>query len=554
MRIFRRFIHIKKIPSLYWGNNERTKGFGTKELLAKLNLIYYPHSGLVHWLPLGLQMRNKIETIIRKHMDEIGFEEIELSSLTDTALWKVSGRLDTNKELFSVDSKFLLSPTSEEEITALVKKTTSSYKQFPLLFYQIGNKYRNEKRPRGGLLRGKEFLMKDGYSFDLSEEAAMNTYHSVFGAYEKIFDDLRLPYVKAEADSGDIGGTLSHEWHYLDVTGEDTIFECNHCHSTSNIEKTLSYAKPINQFHPVDVKYFRTTDHSTLVCAYYPRGRVLDTNFIKNEVDIDLDSDISEEELLEDFSDQETLPSKKFLRIMDSRLSSRSELPEFPILFLSRASFTTLTDIPIVQAIDGEICTSCNKGELKASKSIEVGHTFYLGDKYSRPFECSVIMPETGRQDLIMGCYGIGVSRIIGAIGEVNRDEKGLRWPAIIAPWHVTTIEAVDGDYNELYEQLNENDIDYKLDHSDNNLGKKCAQSNLLGIPLVLIVGRDFPIVKIEPRGKRFTDDLDWKKLYESKHEEFQWTVNCDREGNDVSHSVHKDGAIAVIKSLLKDM
>lgn len=558
--IIKRFLHIKKVPKLY-GNQlskfKYSKDIPTHELLTKLGFITYPRSGLVNWSKSGLLIQNKISSIIRSRMDEIGFEELSLSLISYKKLWQETGRWDKSTEIFKLEGdEYLLVPTAEEEITDYINKNLESYKQLPILMYQINPKFRNEKRPRGGLLRGKEFLMKDAYSFDLDESNAMNTYEKVVGAYHKIFGDLKIPYVKAQADSGDIGGSLSHEWHYINETGEDTVFKCNECNHTSNVEKTLSYPKDYDESAEISVKYFITTDKSTLICAYYPSNRIIEPKFIQNEIpDLDL-NETNQDEILKEFETEDL--SKRVIRIMDSRLTSRSRFPDFPIGFINRSLITTLTDIPIVLAEEGEICAQCEDGEISAQNAIEVGHTFYLGDKYSKPLNCNIDVPTAeggmNKQTIMMGCYGIGISRIIAAIAQINRDSKGLNWPRSIAPWEVTAVEIGQDEERtkEVFKLLNHGKIDYRLDDRNESMGKKLKQSNLMGIPLSIILGKHYPMVEIEVRGKKYQDT--WKHAYEKHKDEYDWKVEYDDGNNDVKHYVHKVGLITVVNSLLKDM
>lgn len=575
MIIIKRFLHIKTVPKSY-GNQlskfKYSKQIPTHEVLTKLGYITYPRAGLVNWSKMGLLIQNKISQIIRQRMDEIQFEEVSLSLISHKELWKLTNRWDQEEIFKLVGDEYLLVPTAEEEITNYVKKQfLESYKNFPLALYQINPKFRNEKRPRGGLLRGKEFLMKDAYSFDLNESEAMKTYEKVVGAYHKIFQDLGIPYVKAEADSGDIGGSLSHEWHYLNSSGEDTVFECNECHNVSNMEKALSYPKEIDETIEVSVKYFTTEDKSTLICAYYPSNRVLEPKFIQNEIpDIDLDS-------INDLSEFNHDISTRIVRIMDSRLSSRSKFPDFPISnFINRSLITTLTDIPIVLAQEGEICGHCEEGKLSASSAIEVGHTFYLGDKYSKPLDLEVDVPTLNnsieKQRIMMGCYGIGISRIIAAIAEINRDEKGLKWPRSIAPWEVTVVEVSkqkqlknvndnnhhnnpQDNFQEIYNILNQANVDYRLDNRSDSMGKKLKQSDLLGIPLSIILGNQYPIIEIEVRGnKKNNNNNSWLQSYTENKGQFDWKVETDAQGNDTKHYIHKDGLVTVVNSLLNDM
>ena len=224
-----RFTHTSTVPKLYLNNVELSgndlTGIPTHELFTKFGFINHPKPGLVHWLPVGLAISQNVSRVIHRRMRECNAEEINLSLLSSSQLWQETGRWD-NSELFklkdSSKNDFCLVATCEEEITKLIGANLNSYKNLPLLYYQINEKFRDEKRPRSGLLRGREFLMKDAYSFDLNEEAAMKTYNKVVDAYYKIFQDLRIPFVKADADTGEIGGTLSHEWHYLHKVGEDT--------------------------------------------------------------------------------------------------------------------------------------------------------------------------------------------------------------------------------------------------------------------------------------------------------------------------------------------
>ncbi|CAI5755530.1 unnamed protein product [Candida verbasci] len=523
---------IKRVPKFY-GNVKINNRLPTYELLSKLNIVSHPSSGFVNWSSIGLLIEHKISNLIRKHLNSIHGEEVKLSLISNKELWERTGRWE-NTEIFKLDNDKLLVPTSEEQITDHVDKNLKSYKELPILLYQINTKFRNEKRPRGGLLRGKEFLMNDGYSFDIDEKNAMKSYNSIVEAYHKIFTDLRVPYIKANADSGDIGGDLSHEWHYIDKTGEDLVFTCDSCGNISNIEKTLSIGE---SQYDVDVKYFTTNDRNTLICAYYPKGRILEPKFIKSE--LELPEDLIETTDLTEFSDI----SKRVIRIMDSRLTSRSNFPDFPIDFVNRSLITTLTDIPIVLAQEGETCHECEEGKLNSSPAIEVGHTFYLGDKYSKPMNCKIDIPEgnkTKSVNLMMGCYGIGISRIIAAIAEINRDEQGLRWPSIISPWNITIVS------KDHYDFIKTLDFDYRLDDRDENFSKKINLSNSLGIPLIVILGRSFPICEIEIRGKLYSQS--WKEQYPKLKDKYQWTVNNGK------HFVHKDGLTSIVNILLNDM
>lgn len=489
-----------------------------------------------------------------------------MSALSPAALWQQTGRW-TGTELFklhdSSGSEYCLAATCEEDITAVAAAQIASYKSLPLLYYQINTKFRDEKRPRAGLLRGREFIMKDAYSFDVSPEAAMESYEEMVAAYHRVFSELRVPYVKAEASTGDIGGSLSHEWQYVHPSGEDTLFRCTGCDAVLNVEKTLSFPAedPANgkAGGPVSVEYFVTDDKNTLVCAYFLSDRTLLPNLLQDEVpEIDLKCGLTQDQILALFSGEDALLSKNVIRVMDLRLHSRSNFPDFPIKFVSRALITTLTDIPIVEAVHGEICGQCSEGVLESSRAIEVGHTFYLGEKYSKPLQCTVSVPgNDGTLETVnafMGCYGIGVSRLIAAIGEINRDLMGFRWPACIAPWSATVINAsTDFSKSErVVSELHDAGVDVRCDDREGlGLGRKIKETKLVGIPLVVIVGKNFPIVEVEIRGKKYNDL--WKSLFAQDSE--GWEVEYLEDGtSDIKHKVHIERLGSVVASLLKDM
>lgn len=554
-----------KLPTLSI-NSELPKDLSSipsHELFVKSGFFHHPRPGLVHWLPIGFMILLKVENVIRKRMVEIEGEEVMLSSLSSRELWEKTGRWK-NSELYKLkdsnDDEYCLAATCEEEITSLVKSTLKSYKELPQLYFQINKKYRDERRPRLGLLRGREFIMKDAYSFDVDEASALDMYEKVVGGYYKIFEDLKIPFVKADADTGDIGGSLSHEWHYLHKTaGEDTLFTCDECKNSSNVEKTTLFPHEVQKGVEVNVRYYKTLDSGSLVCVYYPSGRDLEEGLLKLAVvDIDLDSGASPEPaetdskcdaLLTEFSSDDM--SKKVIRIMDSRLDHTSRLPDFPIPFINRSFITTLFDTPVVSAQEGEICGICENGTLQKHKSIEVGHTFYLGEKYTKPLDLSITLP-TGKKLVVMGCYGIGVSRIVAAIGETLRDSKGFKWPNIIAPWSATVIKASDVETS-LFDQLDSSEISYKIDSRKLGLGKKIKDSNLIGIPLTVIIGKNYPNIEIEVRGERFSSSpLEWEIL--KSNSSFNWEVIPSINDKPEKHIVHISGFIPVIKAILKDM
>lgn len=530
----------------------------THDVLTRLRYVTSPKPGLVHWMPMGMLVLNKTKQLVARQMQRAGAHEVSLSPLSHLELWQKTGRWG-GSELFKLKdsggSEYCLAPTGEEEITTLVKQQVASYKSLPLLYYQIGTKFRDEKRPRGGLLRGREFVMKDAYSFDVDEPAAMAAYHSMVQAYRAVLGALKVPFVQADADLGDIGGPLSHEWHYVHPSGEDTLFVCDGCGHTLNVEKTLSYPVEEQLHSDVAVRYYTTHDRTTLVCAYYPALRVIRPSFLADTIaDLDLSGALAEADVLALFQDRESLLDKRVVRVMDSRLDLRLNFPDFPVPFANRSLVTTLTDVPIVEAHAGELCSHCSDGTLHAERAIEVGHTFYLGDKYTKALQCTVEVPQAdgsvAAQNVLMGCYGIGISRIIAAAADINRDRAGLRWPAAIAPWQVTVVAAAEGSAAaEVAHALEAAGIDARVDdRAKIGLGRKIRDSNATGIPLVAIVGKQYPQVELEVRGLRRS------RLWEAEHSRQAFAWDVDASGAAEKHVVGHENVPRVAAALLADM
>lgn len=514
---------IKTVPKFYLTkfHEPQITNIPTNELLLKFGFLSSTKPGLNNWMPIGLLILNKLRNIIDRNLEGYA-EQVSLSLLTSSELWKRTERWN-NTELFklkdSSNNDYCLSPTSEEEITQLVKNNITSYKDLPVTYYQIHEKFRDEIRPRMGLLRSREFLMKDAYSFSVDEQGALQDYNTMIEVYHNIFNELKVPYVKAVADSGDIGGSLSHEWHYIDETGEDTVFECNHCHNISNIEKTLSLPQKQKSDNTRSV-YIRNGD--THLKVLYPETRNFDLKLLKLT-----------------YPQAETVGyiPEQYQIVYDSRLTEKG--------------------IPVVSAEEHEICYECKQGELSTTRAIEVGHTFYLGTKYSRPLDLSINIPDSNgkvlRQYVRMGCYGIGMTRIIAAIAQINRDTRGFSWPASLSPWTATVIQApgFKAPIDDIFQDLNTNNIDYRLDDRKLNLSTKIKHSNYVGIPLTIIIGKSYPLVEIEIRGKRYSANAKWRNHY--KNSDFEWNA-IETNGVDIKHIVHKDGLSTVLRHLLSDM
>lgn len=533
----------------------------TTQLLVKLGFIRQPHAGITQWLPLGLKTLRNIEELIRKKLDDAGVLEVSLSSLSHSSLWQKTNRW-ANDELYKLNEDYCLAATAEEDITALVKEYAQSYKNLPLQVYQINRKYRDEKRARGGLLRGREFIMKDAYSFDVSKTEALKSFNKFNEIYLSIFQSLKIPFVKANADAGSIGGDLSYEWHFLSDKGEDTLYTCDNCGTTGNVEKIRPYVDLDAQSAPkAQVTYCLTTGGS-LVVFYYPVDRKLNIRLFESLKLVHLNTKLRNQNKIVDAFRQRQQDSDgwaNIIRVYDVGCGNNTLYPELPVKADTR--FTTdfrCLDITDVQ--ENDLCPACGGGgHLHSSKGIEVGHTFYLGKKYSIPLDAK-FSDKNGRMHYYdMGCYGIGVSRLLGSIAEVLRDDKGLRWPATIAPFHVSLIRAgknadrsVDREQKveELVQKLHNRHIEVSIGDENFTFAQNMNVSKALGIPLQVIVGRSYPMLEIEIRGN-VSGEIGKKQLEERAGE--LGISHTERNGFE-KYLVNIQHADDVIDLLLRDM
>ncbi|KAJ4367492.1 hypothetical protein N0V83_007075 [Neocucurbitaria cava] len=476
------------------------------------------HSGVFHLLPLGLRVQNKLETLIDKYMQSIGASKLSLSAITTEALWRESGRYSKNSELLRIndrrESGFLLSPTHEEEITALVASLVHSYKDLPVRLYQVGRKYRDERRPRQGLLRAKEFMMKDLYTFDHSPQNALKTYEAVRQAYNNIFDELKLPYLVADADSGNMGGKLSHEYHFVSPKGEDNVWSCDSCEYVANeelVEKKTASPKKVQSPQHTARYTFRgiSVDRKTEIQVHLPNpssafekdehlpwsriSEFANLHAIKNALpdDIELDTGMEASTLAWCLSDSDKV-HRPIIHLFDRALHPSHSSPDLTI------------------TRPGDACPRCSTGTLSVQKAIEVGHTFHLGTRYSTPLNALVAVPENPtKEPMQMGCHGIGVSRIIGAVASLLADEKGLNWPRVIAPYEaviLTSPQTGEEEAVQVYDALcsgtrsdgGQGAVDGKGEVVDlvlddrpiKSLGWKLRDADLIGYPVVVVLGR----------------------------------------------------------------
>ncbi|KAI4722482.1 prolyl-tRNA synthetase [Aureobasidium sp. EXF-10727] len=504
------------------------------ELLIRAGYVRQAHAGIFHMLPLGNRVQQKLEALIDKHMESIGAAKVSLSTISSEELWKKTGRfVGHGGELFGFhdrkDAKFLLSPTHEEEITSLVASTVQSYKDLPLRLYQIGRKFRDEARPRQGLLRGREFTMKDLYTFDITEQQARQTYEEVRQAYRAFLDELKLPYLVAEADSGNIGGTLSHEYHFVSAKGEDNVISCSSCGHTINDELAIT---SIDQPSQVSIEHKKdlsrwvgiTKDRNSLVVAWFPTTTQQSSasDNIKNEINPNVikalvpDIDLSVENPLEIWDKtnprQETgsrPSSAQIIEINDERLPLANQTCadiqhklQPRELLLSSGRFNSVQfqlrprkngkSMQLTRTLTGDPCQKCGDGKVTVDRAIEVGHTFHLGTRYSLPLSATFVDSNDVRKTIEMGCHGIGVSRLVGAIASMLSDAKGLNWPAVIAPFSAVVVPANGNEdaAEDVTKKLLSSGFDAVLDDRKKPMGWKLNDADLVGYPLIVVLGR----------------------------------------------------------------
>ena len=503
-------------------------------------------AGLYNFLPLGKKILDKIKTIAKEELDIADCQEVDLAFVTPSELWKESGRFEKyGKELLRFkdrkDAEFVLGPTHEEMMVNLVRQYVKSYKQLPINLYQIKYKFRDEIRPRFGLMRGREFLMKDGYSFHKdTQDMVENGFNKMEKAYSNIFTRLGLDFRVVDADSGAIGGSGSKEFMALADSGEDTIVVCRGCDYGANIEAAtrVPRAEPTyeegeevemtyGKFHTPDIKtiedlanFFHIDKYYTIkavakkalyddgvekVVVFFVRGsEELEETKATNAVNANELIDVSEEELKEagltpGFIGIENLP-KDIVVIVDNELKGQGTLigganeEDYHIIDVQLPDFGDFyRDIITVQ--EGDRCAKCG-GELYHTKGIEIGHIFQLGDRYSKPLKAEFLDENGKSKPFVMGTYGIGISRLLAAIIEQHHDDKGCIWTKTTAPFDVEIIisnikKEQELDIAEsLYNSLQEDGLDVLLDDRKERFGFKIKDYELLGIPYAIIVGK----------------------------------------------------------------
>ena len=476
------------------------KNVNTTTLLAAAGFIRQNYAGIYQFLPLGLRVLEKLERLIDKHMQSLGASKVSLSSISSQALWKRSGRF-RDGEIFKFqgrgEGEWLLAPTHEEEFTTMMQFYVVSPKQLPVRLYQIGRKYRDEQRPRGGLLRGKEFIMKDLYTFDKTVDEAQETYGKVRAAYHNFLDELGVPYVEVRADSGKMGGNLSHEYHFPHPEGEDTVISCDSCDYSRNEEFVMPVKTETHKIRPIVRKTADTTEDAAGISCHafitkdsrslievvtrqlstdkarsaITRSRI-NTHVLKSVLGarVDIDTGIEEPAALSRFAEQLRASTRAYesqepsevgiYYIVDKHVSKKDALRKTTqepsgvsetdqtvpgLLILSGSTSDSRSDsrIDLIRPRSGDPCPFCESGKLKVQTAIEIGHTFHLGTRYTSRFDFKV-PSENVRETrtstapfVEMGCHGIGVTRLIAAAAGCLSTNERLRWPQAIAPYDV---------------------------------------------------------------------------------------------------------------------
>jgi len=565
----------------------------SQQLMMRSGMIQKLAAGIYDYLPLALRSIRKFETIVREELAKDGCQELLMPTVQPAELWQESGRWSFyGKELLRFkdrkDADFCLGPTHEEVITDIVRRNVRSYKQLPMNLFQVQTKFRDEIRPRFGLMRGREFIMKDGYSFHVDDADADRGYWEMFNAYKRIFSRLGVKFRPVEADSGAIGGSFTHEFHVLAGSGEDGILSCDACEYTSNIEKTEApqipavdhgAAMPLSPSHfrtpgitamEDQAKAFKDADHDGLPLHQTSKVYWLEATLVTHKEDGAATRTVLVAAILRGDHELNPVKVKNFLGAAElvpmadgedftgaaagflgplpkegTRHWALHQAPKDGLVYLVDRSlegavnltcganvtdchhfgFDPKRDLPTATFLDlrmaqeGDLCPRCGKGHFQAFRGIEVGQVFKLGTKYSKSMNC-VYLDEHGKENpMVMGCYGIGITRTVAAAIEQNYDADGIIWPWPIAPYQVHLLDLDPGnpEVRGVADQL-ERDLEaagFEVLHDDRegmSPGAKFKDADLLGFPLRALVGaKGLKEGVVELKDRRTKDVLKFK-------------------------------------------
>jgi prolyl-tRNA synthetase len=507
------------------------------KLMLRAGMMRKLASGVYNFMPLGLKVLKNIENIVREEMDKAGAQEFLASALLPAELWQESGRWDVmGPEMFRLrdrnDRDFCLGPTHEEVFTDIARNEIKSYKQLPVNLYQIQTKYRDERRPRFGVMRSREFIMKDAYSFDKDYEGLDVSYNKMYEAYHSIFKRCGLQAYSVEADSGAMGGSGSAEFMIKSEIGEDEIAFCTNCDYAANIEKAPGTPdviekeehKVLNKVETPNIRtieelvaFFNTTSKKfakTLIykaddklVAVMVRGdREANEIKVKNAVGGAVDFEMANPEAVFKATSAAVgfagpIGIKVDYLLIDNEVANMDNVIvgandtgyHYENVNFGRDFDGIVGDFR--KAIEGDKCPKCGEG-ITIARGIEVGHIFKLGTKYSEKMGATFIDENGESKPLIMGCYGIGLNRTMAAVIEQNNDDNGIIWPVAVAPYKVVVIPVVTKDEEqmrvagEIYGELRNLGIDVMLDDRDERAGVKFKDADLIGIPIKITVGK----------------------------------------------------------------
>ena len=507
------------------------------KLMLRSGMMRKMASGVYNYMPLGLKVLKNIEDIIREEMNAAGAQEFLASALLPAELWQESGRWDVyGAEMFRLKDRnnrdFCLGPTHEEVFTDIARNEIKSYKQLPVNLYQIQTKYRDERRPRFGVMRSREFVMKDAYSFDKDQAGLDLSYNKMHDAYVKIFNRCGLDAKCVEADSGAIGGSNSAEFMVKSEVGEDDVVFCNHCDYAANIEKAPStpekaVAEDLKELNKVEtpdagtiedlVKFFNTTEKKfakTLIfnadgkiVAVMVRGdrevnEVKVSNALGGVVNLDM---ATAEEVFSATSAKVGFAGPIGIKV-DELLVDEEVTNMYNFIVGANETGYHIENVNYGRDFEGKVgdyrnitagekCPSCGK-EVTISRGTEVGHIFKLGTKYSEAMNANFIDEDGKQKPFLMGCYGIGVTRTMASVIEQHNDENGIVWPLSVAPYHVSVIPVNVKDEEqikvaeELYNSLKELGVEVLMDDRNERAGVKFKDSEIMGIPMRVTVGK----------------------------------------------------------------
>lgn len=525
----------------------------SSSLLVKSGMIKKVSAGVYMFMPLGLKALDNIKKIIKEEMDASGCQELLMPSMLPTEVYEKCGRVEAfGDDMFKFKDRFnkpyALGPTHEEMFTIAAKSMVKSYKDLPFNLYQQADKFRDEPRPRYGLIRVREFIMKDAYSFDKDEKGLDKSYNIMKEAYNKIFDRIGLNYKIVKSDTGAMGGSLSEEYQAITDIGEDTICLCDNCNYSSNLEVSNKKYK-MDESAEKELELVETPHKESIesVCEYLKEDvkksvKALLMN-INGELTIFF---IRGDRTLNDSKVCKLLNCKEVLFADDELISKSNAVPGYTgpiglksariiideevkymknfIVGANKEGYhyinANLKDfkyddvLDIANTIEGDICPNCG-GKIYFKKGIEIGNLFKLGTKYSESLGLTYLNENNESMPVVMGCYGLGAGRVLASVIEQNNDEKGIIFPLSIAPYKVaianlnTTDELSNKVSNEIYEELISNNIDTILDDRDERPGVKFNDLDLIGIPIRITIGKKLSENKVEIKLRNSSESKD---------------------------------------------